>query len=70
MFTLKKGIQGFTVVDGAMAGKSFKQGMSYPEIPPQEAAKFEKIVDDKPEETQASAEAAPDAGGKQKKATK
>jgi hypothetical protein len=46
MFTLRKGVQGFTVIDGAMTGKSFKQGMSYPEIPPQETAKFEKIVED------------------------
>jgi len=40
MYTLKQGVQGFTVIDGPMAGKSFKSGMSYKEIPPQEAAKF------------------------------
>jgi hypothetical protein len=67
MFTLKKGIQGFTVIDGGMSGKSFKPGVAYEEIPPQETAKFEEIKDAKPDETQASAEAAPDAGGKQKK---
>jgi hypothetical protein len=43
MFTLKDGVQGFTVIDGPMAGKSFKKGKFYGEIPPQEAAKFEEV---------------------------
>jgi hypothetical protein len=42
-YKLKDGVEGFTVIDGAMAGKSFKKGISYPEIPPQEAEKFEVI---------------------------
>jgi hypothetical protein len=64
MFKLKEAIQGFTVIDGPMAGKSFKQGIIYPEIPPQEKAKFEKVA-----EEDAPADAA-ETGGKQKKATK
>jgi hypothetical protein len=43
MYQLKKGVQGFTVIDGPMAGKSFKSGMSYKEIPPQEAARFTEV---------------------------
>lgn len=57
MYTLKKNIQGFTVIDGAMAGKSYKHGVAYLEIPPQEAAKFDKT------------EAAPAAAGGEAPAT-
>ena len=39
-YVLKEGVQDFTVIDGPMAGKSFKAGVIYDEIPPQEAAKF------------------------------
>jgi hypothetical protein len=44
-YILRKGVQGFTVIDGPMSGKSFKSGIAYDEIPPQEAAKFEVIPD-------------------------
>jgi|GEM_PF-3236931 len=63
MYKLKQGVQGFTVIDGPMAKKSFKQGETYAEIPPQEAAKFEEIKDDQPEETAETV-------GKPKKASK
>lgn len=48
MFILKKGVQGFTVIDGPMAGRSYQSGVAYEEIPPQESAKFENIEDAKP----------------------
>ena len=65
MYKLKQKVQGFTVIDGPMAKKSFKQGETYAEIPPQEAAKFEKIVEEaaNQEETQETV-------GKQKKTSK
>ena len=65
MFTLKDGVQGFTVIDGPMAGKSFKSGMSYNEIPPQEAARFEEIKEQEAPAAAASP-ASGDAGKKNK----
>lgn len=44
-YILRKGVQGFTVIDGEMAGKSFKSGITYDAIPSQETAKFEVIPD-------------------------
>ena len=43
MHRLKKGIERFQVVDGPFAGRKFEKGKEYAEIPPDEAAKFEKI---------------------------
>jgi len=48
MFRLKKGIEGFTVTDGDLAGRSYEKGRVYHEIPPQEAGKFEKITEPAP----------------------
>jgi len=42
MFRLKKGKEGFTVVEGPLEGQSFKPGQLYSEVPPSEAAKFEE----------------------------
>ena len=50
MYKLKKGIESFQVVDGPFAGRKFEKGKEYAEIPPDEAAKFEKI---KPPKTKA-----------------
>ncbi|MEN6422079.1 MAG: hypothetical protein ABFD76_09030 [Smithella sp.] len=44
-YQLKTGVQGFTVIDGEMAGRSFKSGIAYNEIPSQEAAKFDVVLD-------------------------
>jgi hypothetical protein len=45
MYKLKDGVQGFTVIDGEMAGRSFKSGITYDAIPSQEANKFDVIPD-------------------------
>jgi hypothetical protein len=70
MYTLKQGVQGFTVIDGPMAGRSFKSGMSYKEIPPQEAAKFVMTPDEgelaKPEAKAELSQERSDAGKKNK----
>ncbi len=42
MYRLKTGIPAFTVVDGPFEGRTFEAGRLYPEIPPQEAHKFEE----------------------------
>ncbi len=33
----------FTVVDGPFAGKTFRRGVIYKEVPPEEAGRFEKV---------------------------
>lgn len=43
MFQLKKGKEGFTVVEGPFKGRAYKPGETYAEIPPQEAGKFTEI---------------------------
>ncbi len=43
MFQLKKGKEGFTVVEGPFAGRSYERGRRYDEIPPQHAGKFEDV---------------------------
>ena len=43
MHQLKKGKEGFTVVEGRFAGKSFAPGQRYGEIPPEHAGKFEDV---------------------------
>ena len=43
MFQLKKGKEGFTVVEGPFAGRSYERGRLYNEIPPQHAGKFEDV---------------------------
>jgi len=51
-YRLKKNVQSFTVVDGPLAKRTYRQGMVYEEIPANEAAKFEKV---KPAETDSAA---------------
>ena len=41
MYQLKKGKEGFTMVEGPFAGRSFEPGKDYSEIPPGMAGKFE-----------------------------
>ena len=52
MYQLKRGVESFEVVDGPYAGRKYKRGKAYADIPPEEKAKFEKTkepapVDDK-----------------------
>jgi hypothetical protein len=46
MYKLKPGIEAFTVVDGPFAKHDFKPGRVYDDIPPQEAKKFEEIIEE------------------------
>ncbi len=43
MYRLKKNVPDFTVVDGPFAGRNFRAGEIYAEIPPQEKHKFEAV---------------------------
>jgi hypothetical protein len=45
-YKLKPGIENFQVVDGAFAGRKFRKGFLYAEIPPEEARKFEEVADE------------------------
>ncbi|MGD0020829.1 MAG: hypothetical protein ABSC54_00855 [Smithellaceae bacterium] len=45
-FKLKETAEAFQVVDGPYAGKDFKPGIIYNDIPPQEANRFEKAKDE------------------------
>jgi hypothetical protein len=65
-YKLKAGIQDFTVIDGPMSGKSFKRGIVYEEIPPQEAGKF-NVIPDAPAASEAPAAEAQQAKGKKDK---
>ena len=42
MYQLKPGVPAFEVVDGPFAGRKFKAGVLYKEVPPEEAHKFIK----------------------------
>jgi len=70
MYKLKEGVQGFTVINGEMAGKSFKSGIAYDAIPSQEAAKFVMTPDEgepaKPEAKAELSQERSDAGRKNK----
>lgn len=46
MFRLKKGIEEFEMVDGAFAGRKFKRGVLYAEVPPGEKRKFDEIKEE------------------------
>jgi hypothetical protein len=48
-YKLKETAETFRVVDGPYAGQDFKPGMTYDDIPPQEAGKFEKVKEETPE---------------------
>lgn len=50
MYRLKKNMESFQVVDGQFAGRSYRPGVAYDEIPPQEAGKFEQIKEAAPQE--------------------
>ncbi len=52
-YRLKKGVEAFTVMDGPFEGRSFKPGVAYTEIPPQEAKKFEEIREEAKTEAEA-----------------
>lgn len=43
MYQLKKGQEGFEVVDGPDAGKTYQRGQSYPKAPSGYENRFEKI---------------------------
>ncbi|MFA6290229.1 MAG: hypothetical protein WC637_00530 [Victivallales bacterium] len=43
-YKLKKNVADFVVVDGVFAGRNYKAGQLYDQIPPQEAKKFETVV--------------------------
>ena len=42
MYQLKPGVPAFEVVDGPFAGRKFKAGVLYNEVPPEESPKFMK----------------------------
>ena len=43
MYKLRKNTEAFEVVDGAFAGRKYRHGVTYPEIPPEEKHRFEKV---------------------------
>jgi len=43
MYQLKKGQEGFEMVDGPDAGKTYRRGKSYPKVPSGYENRFEKI---------------------------
>jgi hypothetical protein len=43
MWKLKAGQPDIDIVDGPLAGRSFKRGVEYTEIPPAEEIRFEKV---------------------------
>ena len=45
MYKLKENQESFQVVDGAFAGRSYKRGESYAEVPPNEAHRFDEMPD-------------------------
>lgn len=45
MYRLKNNAADFVVVDGRFAGRSYKAGELYAEIPPEEKGKFEQAGD-------------------------
>ena len=49
MYQLKPGSESFTVVDGPCAGKTYKPGQAYTEIPPQEKKRFQEIKEEAPD---------------------
>ena len=42
-YILKKGVEAFEVVDGPLAGRKYKPGIQYTEVPPQEEHRFEPV---------------------------
>lgn len=62
MYRLKKGVESFEVVDGKYAGRKYKRGKPYADIPPEEKKKFETI-----RETSSKKDGESDGGSKSKK---
>lgn len=58
MHRLKKGQEAFEVVDGPMAGRKFRPGEVYAEIPAQEKRRFEAVRPKPAARTKAAAPAA------------
>ena len=48
MVRLKKGREAFTIVDGPDAGKTYRPGMEYDQVPKGYEDRFEKNKDPKP----------------------
>jgi len=49
MYQLKTGSESFTVVDGPYAGKTYKPGQAYADVPPQEKKRFMEIKEEAPD---------------------
>lgn len=70
MYRLKNNAADFAVVDGRFAGRSYRAGEAYEEIPPEEKNKFERIESAEErksgsqEEKASGPAAAPKEGGK------
>lgn len=43
MFILKEGQPDIEIVDGPFKGRHFVAGVEYPEVPPEEEGRFEKV---------------------------
>ena len=54
-YKLKENAADFEMVDGQFAGRKYKAGEIYDEIPPGEKDRFEKVVDPAPAATTARA---------------
>lgn len=46
MYRLKAGEPAIDVVDGPFAGKGYRHGQVYAEVPPEEARRFEAVEED------------------------
>jgi hypothetical protein len=68
MYKLKTSEPAFEVVDGKFAGRKYRHGQTYQEIPPEEKDKFDRIEQSaKTEQKEGAAPSdAPDTGGKKK----
>ena len=55
-YKLKANVENFEVVDGPLAGRKFRGGEVYQEVPPQDAGRFEEIST--PQTAAAAAESA------------
>lgn len=47
MYRLKKGQDSIKIMSGPFAGRHFKRGLQYAEIPPEEKHRFEKVPEPK-----------------------
>lgn len=45
MYRLKKGQPAIEVADGQFAGRKYRHGVIYDEVPPQEKHRFEQVPD-------------------------